>query len=246
MIKVKKELEDYLNLVIPQPLEENEYIRLLMISTKTEIPKVLYLKTFEEVSEAIKKHIFYCNIFISLATYLKKGADEPEIYRRQVIFLDFDKKDFPDFEELSQYSNLIKSKFPSLFYHCVVASGSGGYHYYISLEPAPLEDIVKINKDIAKIVGADIKAANSKQIVRIPTSNNLKDMNNKKYVKVVANTYGTEKFIPYTTERLKNMVQFCSHKNEIVVPKQEPPIIKDDFTENFYCVEQMINLGCKA
>ena len=71
-----------------------------MISTKTEIPKVLYLKTFEEVSEAIKKHIFYCNIFISLATYLKKGADEPEIYRRQVIFLDFDKKDFPDFEEL--------------------------------------------------------------------------------------------------------------------------------------------------
>ena len=239
-------LSNYLNLVIPQPLDEDEYIRLLLLKPEDEGSKVIYVKTFEEICESINKYKFVFNIFISLSTYKKDMHEEKyEIYRRQVIFLDFDKKDFPGFEKVSDYTNLIKSNLPSLYNHCIVASGSGGYHFYILTETSPTDNIISVNKDIAKIVHADIKAANSAQVARIPTSYNLKDMQNKKYVKVVNNVFGTDKCKPYRIETLQKMISFYECNKTLDVPQQEQPIIKTDYQAKYYCVEQMINLGCK-
>ena len=73
---MNKNLEDYLKLVIPQPLDDNEYIRLFfkIAEPKQDAPSkfVRFVKTFEEVEEMINKYKFFCNIFISLSTYKKK------------------------------------------------------------------------------------------------------------------------------------------------------------------------------
>ena len=245
---MKQELENYLKLILPQPLQEDEYIRLLLLKANDGTPKCLYVKTLEDVSNAIDTYKFVFNMFINLSTYKRVQSVETtyQKYRRQVLFLDFDKKDYPELESVSEYSNLIRSKLPELFNHCIVASGSGGYHFYISTEESSQNDIIEINKKIANIVGADIRAVSSTQVVRLPTSYNLKDSKDKKYVKVVNNVYGTNRYVPYSISRLCNMIDFYERNNAIEIPAQEKPIkLSNDYQAKYYCVDNMINSGCK-
>ena len=56
---MNKTLENYLSVVIPQPLEEDEYIRVMRIYTDKEKNKsfatIIYAKTFEEVDEKLQR-----------------------------------------------------------------------------------------------------------------------------------------------------------------------------------------------
>ena len=248
--KMNKTLENYLNVVIPQPLEADEYIRVMRIYTNYEknkpFPTIHYVKTFEEVDEIVKKYKYNYTLYISLATYNLLHGEEvmAKPYRRQVIFLDFDQKDFPDFKDVNDYSTHIKERMPSLFNHCIVASGSGGYHYYIATEPKPYDEVVAINKKIERLTSADERAACSTQVARIPTSNNLKSPDNPVYVKIVNNVYGSEYYKPYKLSVLQHIIDSTILNNEIEIPKQEKPIIIENISGKYYCIEQMINLGC--
>lgn len=243
---MNKDLEDYLKLIIPQPLDFDEYI--YVFASKTEgIPKQNFVQSFEEVNDLIQKYKFNFNVYIGLATYKPIYSDGNKLkpYRRQCIFLDFDQKDYPDFKDAKDYSNHVKQNFPQLFNHCIVSSGSGGYHFYIATETAPNEEIVQLNKDIVSITSADKKAANSAQIARLPTTYNNKNPEDKKYVKIINNEITKSSFKRYPLKRLQTMIDFEKRNQEIIIPKQEAPIIKDLNNSKFFCVESMINLGCK-
>ena len=245
---MNEKLQNYLNLIIPQPLEKDEYIRLVLRFKKDGTIIIKHTQTFDDVEDIVNKYKFTHNIFISLSTYRQLPyTDKPtESYRRQVILLDFDKKDFPEFKGVADYSSHVKSCIPWLFNHCIVSSGSGGFHFYIATEITnDIEEITEINKRIATLTKADLQTAHKSQIIRVPTSYNLKNPEDKKFVKVINNYYGKANFKRYALSTLKNKLYFMELNNNIDIPKQEKPIIKDDFYSNYYCVEQMLNLGCK-
>lgn len=243
---MNKGLENYLELIIPQPLEFDEYI--YVFASKPEgIPIQKYVQSFEEVSDLIQKYRYNFNVYIGLATYKPIYSDGNKLkpYRRQCIFLDFDQKDYPDFKDVKDYSNHVKNSFPQLFNHCIVASGSGGYHFYIATQTAPNDEVVEINKAIASITSADKKAANSAQIARLPTTYNNKNPEDKKFVRIINNEITKSSFKRYSIKQLQTIVNFEKRAQEIDIPKQEPPIHKDLNNSKFFCVESMINLGCK-
>lgn len=253
MTNLNKKLEDYLNLVVPQPLEEHEYIRLWFKIANPSTDKASnfarFVKTFEEVEELINKYKFFCDCFISLSTYRKETSfeDKPTVqYRRQVIFVDFDKKDYPHFKDVTDYSHYFKKSIPWLHNHCIVASGSGGYHFYIATEvTTDIEQITSINKTIVKLSKADDNAASKAQVGRIPTSYNLKDFENKKAVKVVSNSVRTDNFKPYNIQRLENRLHFEEFNRKIEIPEQQTSRSVNSHSIRYYCVENMLNSGCK-
>ena len=249
---MNKNLEDYLKLVIPQPLEENEYIRLwFKIANPTNKISnfTRFVKTFEEVEEAVNNYKFFCDCFISLSTYVKESLfeDKPTAqYRRQVIFVDFDKKDYPHFKDVTDYSSYFKKSIPWLHNHCIVASGSGGYHFYIATEiTTNIEQISNVNKKIVKMTNADANAASPAQVARIPTSYNLKDFENKKIVKVVSNSVKSDNFKLYNIQKLENRIGFEELNRKMEIPEQQPSNPIRNASIRYYCVDAMLNLGCE-
>ena len=53
---MKGDLEYYLNLIVPQPLESDEYVKMLLIHAETEIATKKFVQTFEEIEEIIDKY----------------------------------------------------------------------------------------------------------------------------------------------------------------------------------------------
>jgi len=252
-MKMNKKLEDYLKLVVPQPLEENEYIRLWFKVAKPRADKVSnftrFVKSFEEVEEAVNRYKFFCDCFISLSTYRKESSyeDKPTIqYRRQVIFVDFDKKDYPHFKDVTDYSRHFKKSISWLHNHCIVASGSGGYHFYIATEiTTNIEQITNINKTIVNLAKADHSAASQAQVGRIPTSYNLKNIENKKIVKVVSNFVRADNFKLYNIQKLENRLNFEEFNRKIEIPEQQSSRSVSNTNMRYYCVENMLNSGCE-
>ena len=250
---MNKNLEDYLKLVIPQPLEDNEYIRLFfkIAEPKKDAPSkfVRFVQTFEEVEEMINKYKFFCNIFISLSTYKKETIfdDKPSLqYRRQVIFIDFDKKDYFDFKDAKDFSLHFKKKVSWLYNHCTVASGSGGVHFYIATEVTDnIAKITAINKTIAELSNADINAAISTQVARLPTSYNLKDKDNHVLVKVISNCVDDDRFKRYNIQALENRMRFEKENRSTEIPAQEVSRPVNCNTTKYYCVNHMLDAGCK-
>lgn len=246
---MNKSLENYLKIIFPQPLETNEYIRLMLQFAKAgnAAVSIKYVKTFEKVQEIVGKYKYTHNIFISLSTYFATDSDGnmAEPYRRQVVFLDFDSKDYPEFKDVKDFSAHIKGCMPSLFNHCIVASGSGGYHYYIATEVSTPDKLSAINKKIARLTGADEKATLPTQLARLPTSYNLKNPDDKKYVNIVNNVYDTEQFRPYSISTLKSLANFTERNNKLDIPEQEKPIETEIIKGKYYCIEKMINSGCE-
>jgi len=231
-------LKSYFDLVVPQQLAENEYIRIMLINKY--FKKNEFVKTYDEVVSIIEKHKHSNNIFIGSAT--NNGNDNGQadnLSRRQVIFLDFDKKDYPQYKDAKAFTAHIKKKLPQLYNHCMIDSGNG-YHFYVAIEPTnDIERLVNINKDLAMILGADPNAVKITQVFRVPKTFNLKS-DARKPVSVIYNTYGSDKFKRYTLNSLENMVKF-SLKNEAI--KKELPKIEYLHNTHYHCIEKMIHEG---
>ena len=99
-------------MLYPEKLKDNEYVALFFMKTdkngnvvigkdgkKDEFHK--YVKSFDEYKYYINKFRYNFHVYNALAT-VKIGSDgkphrrESNMVRQRVLFIDFDKKDFPD------------------------------------------------------------------------------------------------------------------------------------------------------
>ena len=196
-------LRQYFDMLYPEKLRDTEYIRLVGIrrdkNGNPESTLVRFVKTYEDYEEFVFEYRYTYDLYNQIATNKDcENGDARSQRCRKMLYMDFDQKDYERFTDAPQYTELIKSKIPKLFLHTCINSGHG-YHYYISIKQScSISGIVKVNKELIEILGADPKAASSTQIARIPCSYNHKqedgtydyeDEEKWSYVKIVFNDY---------------------------------------------------------
>lgn len=141
----------------------------------------------------------------------------------------------------------IKSAVPRLFNHAIINSGNG-WHVYISVASnTDVQSITDINKTLASILGADIKAASPTQIVRIPYTLNFKDPDSPLLVKTCVNTVGTNQYKPYTIDKIHSLIKAAYKTKQVQVTEPpEPPSLEVIRKPSvYYCCEQMLKQGVK-
>lgn len=177
-------------MLFPKNLKDNEYICLFMVRTDKygkisqskegkEIKFHRYVKNFEQYQEYIDRYKHNFHIYNALATVKmdkngKINRKKSNMRQRRVLFIDFDKKDYPDCKDVYDFTKMIKNKFPDLFLHAYYDSGHG-YHFYVIINPTcKIKEISELNKEICSIVGADTNACKVTQVARIPCTYNRK------------------------------------------------------------------------
>ena len=178
-------------MLYPKKLKDNEYVALFFMKTdkngnvvigkdgkKVEFHK--YAKSFEEYQDYVDKYKYNYHAYNALAT-VKVGSDgqphrrEGNMRQQRVLFIDFDKKDYPNLKDAHDFTKMIKRKLPNVFLHAYYDSGHG-YHYYIIIPPTcKIREISEFNKEICALVGADTNACKVTQIARIPCTFNRKN-----------------------------------------------------------------------
>lgn len=268
----EEKLEQYYNMLFPKSLKENEYIRIVcmkgeepeevqlgedtFVKTKVNYPIVNLVQSFQEYMEVIRKYKYNYNIFNNISTVVVKDGEKSNsgtlehIRQRKVLFLDFDKKDYPNLIRSDEFTELVKSKV-NLFIQSMVDSGNG-YHMYISVKPSCRKDVLSdLNKRLIQIVGADIKAGSPTQIARIPFTQNLKDKENKKWVNIIFNDYGQPKCKPYEIKYIEQVIGFAERsvavtkKQEDVLQEQDKRTYYSDSSKKFLCIEKMLYEGAE-
>lgn len=137
----------------------------------------------EAMEYALKNDKYYYNTYFSLATTDGKGRTKGNIKRRTCLAFDFDKKDFEEGFNYIDIMYLFKSI--RLYYHALIDTGNG-YHVYVFIEPTEdLQAVEEVQRAIAIKLKADLKATLKTQIMRIPSTLNVKDVKEKKYVNIV-------------------------------------------------------------
>lgn len=135
------------------------------------------------IKNALSKKSLYYDTYFCLATTDGKGRATQNLKTRYFLGFDFDKKDLGK----NCNTNFIIKKFKEvgLFYHAIVDSGNG-LHYYVCIEPTNnIQLVQEVNKELAVILGADVNATLTTQILRVPGTKNIKDKNNPKRVSLV-------------------------------------------------------------
>ena len=227
-------------------LEENEYIRILGIKANDkEVIITKYFKHKSEIEEFVRKYKYSFNIYIGLSTTKGQGGTEPYMYKRRVLMVDFDRKDYPLYKRIEDFSGHIKARIKILFLHMVVDSGNG-YHFYIATNQLKnAKRMSEVNNALGKILGADLKATLTTQIARLPTSLNLKDKDNPKPVSIVANNLETapDKFRRYNILKIENMIENYNKNMEILSKVPQTPPQEFNKASSYYCIEAMMSEG---
>lgn len=216
-------------MLYPEKLKDNEYVALFFMKTDKNGKPVIgkdgkivefhkYAKNFEEYQDYIDKYKYNFHAYNALAT-IKIGSDgephrrEGNMVRQKVLFIDFDKKDFPHLKNAYDFTKMIKGKLPNVFLHAYYDSGHG-YHYYIIIPPTyKIRELSEFNKEMCAVVGADTNACKVTQIARIPCTFNRKnpDENGKFPMVKEIDHYRKhpeqiEKFHPLDVENLKRTI----------------------------------------
>lgn len=229
-------------------LEDDEYIRIVAI--KAENDKITLTKFFKhkaEIEEFVKKYKYNYHIYVGLATTKGQAGEAKNMYKRKVLMLDFDKKDYPEYSDAADFSKHIKGRIKTLFNHMIVDTGHG-YHFYIATNRyKDNKRMASVNNELGEILGADLKATLITQIARLPTSINLKDKDNQKVVTIVANNLESapDKFKPYNLLKIEKMIE-TAHYNKAFW-EQVKPIPPAEFTSEscYYCIEAMLSEGVR-
>lgn len=186
-------------------------------------------------------------MYIGLSTVRGKGGKIENMRTRRVLLLDFDKKDYPEFKTVEDFSKHIKSRIPPLFNHIIVDSGNG-YHFYVAIRKCvDNERIASISKELAELTGADVKATLPTQIVRLPTSMNLKDSSNKKPVNIVANNAESrpDRFKPYHLQRIEGYINHYRQNQKNLESLSSLPSHEYNKTSRYHCIECMLAQGAR-
>lgn len=258
-LKSKENLKLFFEMLYPEQLEENEYIRMLaMRKGEGEKRRVSYVRSFDEFVRFIAMYRYGYDVYCQLATNLGKESGSAESqYRRKVLFLDFDLKDYPEFKEAHDVTAFVHDKLPKLFIQACVFSGHG-YHLYISIneESTSCEEVVNTNKALVSLLGADPGAASSAQISRPPYTYNHKcngdyDYKNSKAwesVKSVVNSYNGPAYHPLGIYYIN---QLMKDYNERLQNKQIMEAIGRNLSDAegsrcYYCIQKVLEEGADA
>lgn len=247
----KYNLNDYLKLILdfnPETddfkLKSDEYVRIVAIKQregKDPLSKEFYIQSIAELNNLITKYKYNFDLYITIATTRGKSGSKENMRSRKVLFLDFDKKDYPQFEDVKDFTEHIKRKIPHLFNHCLVDSGHGFHFYFAIQKTVNTEVATQLNKTLAKILGADLKATLPTQLMRLPTSLNLK--HEAKPVNIIYNNYGHPQFKPYTLNKLAKIISYVKLNEEIKAEIHQEPPKEFDKLSSFFCIEKMIANG---
>lgn len=206
-------------------------------------PFTHFLQTVDEIKAEITRYRHNFQLYIGLSTVKGKSTKAEDMKARQVIMLDFDRKDWKQFETVEEFSAHIKSKVP-LFTHCIVDTGHG-YHFYTTTNRyTDVARIATVNKELAEITGADVKAALITQIARIPTSFNLKH-EERKPVSIVNNALESspETFKPVHLQKIEGMIERVQRNEKNLQAVTPLPAKEFTATCSYYCVEAILSEG---
>lgn len=251
-------LRKHFEMLYPDKLKDDEWIRLVGIrKDETGSPEstlVKFVKTYDEYEEFVFKYRYTYDLYNQIATNKGNENGNARSQRcRKVLYMDFNQKNYPNITDAEQFTELIKSKIPKLFLIACVNSGHG-YHFYISIKQScRISEVVKLNKEIVRIVGADPKAASSAQIARIPCTYNHKqndgsynynDSTTWTYVKSVFNSYEGDLYKPLDISYIQKLVSEYYKKIETYEIIEKVPW---DYTSGadkcYLCIQKVMNEG---
>lgn len=257
-------LKRYYDLLFPEKLKDNEYIRMIAlrrnkdgeVGKKEGDREIRYIKSFSAFQWFINEFRETHDVYNQIATnYGKKDGTITSQRMRKVIYLDFDRKDYPNIKDARDCTQLIKEKIPKLFLHGCINSGHG-YHYYVSIHPTcNMKEVVEINKTLVSILGADIKAASPTQISRPPCTYNHKlddgtyDYENKEkwsFVKVIDNRYGVgNQFKAFKLPYLSKLINYYNQEQENIKILEKQPYNYEILSEYpcYLCINKVLNEG---
>lgn len=150
-------------------LKDNQYIR--VFQNKDDFSKVEFFNNIDDLVNYTSNR-GYINTYFTLSTTNGEGGTEKDLIYRSVLGFDFDKKDLG---ENFSYKDIIE-RFKSLgiWYHIMTDSGHG-FHVYMCVEPTQdLQKVMEVQKALGKLLGADLNALKSTQVLRVPYSHNTK------------------------------------------------------------------------
>lgn len=226
-------LKRYYEMLYPEQLREDEYVCLFMQKEDEngeEFKFHKFVKSFDQYLECVNRYKRNYNVFNALATVRKRDGEllrkEQFMRQRRVLFLDFDKKDYPGLNDAHDFTKKIKEKFKDLFLHAYYDSGHG-YHYYIIIKPTcKIREITELNKEIAGLVGADTNACKVTQIARVPTTFNLKHKHDDEKFPLVKeidhykkHDYSVTNFHPCNVDYIQRQVNNCKKIEETLISK---------------------------
>lgn len=265
-------LKRYYYMLFPKELKENEYVCLFLVKTDSagnvlldkdgnEIKFHKYVKNFEQYRECVRKFKHNFHVYNALATVKedRKGElhrREANMRQRRVLFIDFDKKDYPEYKDVFSFSKMIKDKFPDLFLHAYYDSGHG-YHFYVIIPPTcKNREISELNKEICGLVGADTDACKVTQVARVPCTYNRKYLDEKGRFPLVKeidhyknNPYTVKHFHPCDVDYIRRRVE--NAKKLLELELETKPLEKWDYVGDGYdlkvypclCTEKVLREG---
>lgn len=251
-------------MLYPEKFKDNEYIRMIAlrrdkngeVGKKEGDREIRYVKSFSAFQWFINKYRETHDVYNQIAT--NRGRKDGTITSqrmRKVIYLDFDRKDYPNMKDARDCTRMIKNKIPKLFLHGCINSGHG-FHYYVSIEPTcKVNEVVEINKALVSILGADIKAASPTQISRPPCTYNHKlddgtyDYENKEkwsFVKVIDNRYKVgNQFRTFKLPYLSKLINYYNQEQENIKILERQKYDYESLNEYpcYLCIRKMLNEG---
>lgn len=270
--KESEYLKRYYEMLFPAELKENEYVCLFIVETDEKGNTLLnedgsekkfhkFVKNFDQYQEYVNKYKYIAHVYNAIATVkIDKNGElkrkEANMRSRQVLFIDYDKKDYPELEDARDFTRLIKDKLPDMFLHAYYDSGHG-YHYYVIVpKTCKIRELNDLNKEICSLVGADTNACKTTQVARIPCTYNRKhpDENGQfPFVKEIDHyrnhPYEVEHFHPCNISSIKKWV--LNAKKVLEFQPQSQPFRKWDYAGdglevNYYptlCTEKVLHEG---
>ena len=156
----------------------NEYIR--VYQSNSDFQKVDYYNNINDLIDYSNN--LNADIYFTLSTTNNQSGKRGDLLYRYFLAFDFDKKDLGDINHKDITNLFIENK---IYCHSIIESGNG-YHTYVLINRTDdLDKVQEVEKALAIKLGADLNAIKSTQILRVPFTYNVKDINNKKLVKII-------------------------------------------------------------
>lgn len=189
-------------------LKDNQYIRLFQ--AKEGYSKVEFFNNIDDVVSYVSGNKRYgINTYFNLSTTNGEGGTEQDLLNRTVIGLDFDKKDLGD--DFNHIDLINRFKAIGMWYHAIIDSGNG-FHTYTMIEPTDdIDKVIEITKALGKLLGADVGAMKTTQILRVPYTFNVKDPTKQKQVNII-NQFKLDTIKRYDINKLYN--RFCLNERD--------------------------------
>lgn len=215
-------------------LKENNYIRIFQ--TKDNFSKVKFFNNVDDLVQYTSSHTYNLNTYFTLSTTTGESGTEKDLQYRAVLAFDFDKKDLG--ENFSYKDIMERFKSLGLWYHILIDSGHG-FHTYTCVEPTQdLHKVQEVQKAIGKLLGADLNALKSTQILRVPYSFNVKDK--PKQVNIIK-MFEKDTIKRYSIDKLYN--RFCCNARDEEIGNRATKFVLNNSYSIRPCIQQILKNG---